>query len=119
MEEIGDLVLAFFSDPFVRALIGLIVLDFVLGIAAAFRTRTFDLAKMADFYTTNVIPFVLGYAAFYVATKLIIDPAILGDWANVVGEGAIKVAWVAIVGTLGKSIYENVKKLGLGEAAPP
>ena len=118
MDKLAELVLAFFADPFVRAIIGLVVLDFLLGVASALRTREFDLARLADFYTSNVLPYILGYLAFYIATKLIVDPAVLGDWANIVGEGAIKVAWAAIVATLGKSIYENIKKLGLGESPP-
>jgi L-cystine uptake protein TcyP (sodium:dicarboxylate symporter family) len=114
--EVLELVKAFFSDPFVRALIGFIALDFLLGVAAALRTKTFDFSKLADFYTSMVLPYILGYLAFYVATKLVIDPTILGDWANLVGEGVVKVAWLAIIGTLGKSIVDNIKVLGLGEA---
>lgn len=113
MDTIFALVLAFFADPFVKAVLGLIVLDFLLGVAAALKNREFDFAKLADFYVTNVIPYVLGYLAFYIATHLIVDPAILGDWADLVGEVAIKVAWLAIVGTLGNSIINNMKKLGL------
>ena len=113
MDTIFMLVLAFFADPFVRAVLGLIVLDFLLGVAAALKNREFSLVKLADFYTTNVVPYVLGYLAFYIATRLIIDPTILGDWADLVGEGAIKVAWLTIIGTLGGSIIDNIKKLGL------
>jgi hypothetical protein len=60
-----------------------------------------------------VVPYILGYLAFYVGTKIIVDPTILGEWANIVGEAAISVAWAAIIASLGGSIVANVKKLGL------
>lgn len=113
MDTLFALILAFFADPFVKAVLGLIVLDFLLGVAVSLKNREFNLARLADFYTTNVIPYILGYLAFYIATHLIVDPVVLGDWADLVGEGAIKVAWLAIVGTLGQSIVDNIKKLGL------
>lgn len=108
-----ELVLAFFIDPFVRTILGLVVLDFLLGIAAALRQREFDLAKLANFYTTNVIPYIIGYLAFYIAAHLITDPTVMGNWATLVNEGMVKIAWLAIIGKLANSIINNVKKLGL------
>lgn len=104
-----EIVLAFFDDPRVRALVALIALDFLLGLAAALRCGEFDWKKVANFYRTNVFPYLIGYLAFYVATKLIIDPTVLGNWANIVGEGAITIAWAAILASLGSSIVTNIK----------
>lgn len=118
MDQITSIVLAFFADPRVRAIVGLIALDFLLGLAAALRCREFDWRRVADFYQTNIFPYLIGYLAFYIAAKLIIDPALLGDWSNVVGEGMVTVAWVAIVASLGNSIVTNAKKLGLGTPGP-
>jgi len=117
MEKIFDLVVAFFADPRVQAIGALIIMDVILAIAAALKSKEFDFKKVGEFYQTNVIPYVLGYLAFYVGTKLIVDPAaILGEWSHVVGEAAISIAWAAIIASLGGSIVASLKKLGLGSA---
>lgn len=112
MDQIGWLVLDFFADARVRAIVALIALDVLLGIAAALKSGEFDWQKIARFYQSNVVPYVLGYLAFYLAAKVIIDPTVLGDWADIVGESAITVAWAAILASLGNSILGHIKKLG-------
>jgi len=117
VDTILELVIAFFTDPRVQAIGALIIMDVLLGVAAALKSREFDFEKVADFYQTNVVPYILGYLALYVGTKLIVDPAaILGEWSHIVGEAAISVAWAAIIASLGGSIWANVKKMGLGAA---
>ena len=117
VDTILELVIAFFTDPRVQAIGALIIMDVVLGVAAALKAGDFDFKKVADFYQTNVVPYILGYLAFYIGTKIIVDPAaILGEWSHIVGEAAISVAWAAIIASLGGSIVANIKKLGLGTA---
>lgn len=64
MDLLG-LIAAFFTDPRTIIVFGLILLDVVTGIAAAIKTKTFSADRMADFLATNVMPFVVGYLAFY------------------------------------------------------
>ena len=110
-----ELVLMFFNDLRVRAIMALIVVDFLLGIAAALRRGEFDLKKVADFYRTNVIPYLLGYAAFYIGARLVgPDLAVLGDWAYLLEEGTLTVVWAAILAALGKDIITHIQDLGIG-----
>ena len=113
-DTVMALVIAFFQDPRVLTILGLIVLDFVLGVAGALRTDKWDWKKVANFYQTNVLPFILGYLAFYVAANLIPDFKLLGDWSYLVGEGALLIAWGAILASLGSSIILHIRTLGLG-----
>lgn len=113
-DTVMALVVAFFQDPRVLTVLGLIVLDFVLGVAAALRTNTWDWKKVANFYQTNVLPFILGYLAFYVAANLIPDFELLGEWSYLVGEGALLVAWGAILASLCNDIVSHIRALGLG-----
>ena len=113
-DTVMAIVLAFFQDPRVLTILGLIVLDFVLGVAVALRTNTWAWKKVANFYQTNVLPFILGYLAFYVAANLIPDFELLGEWSYLVGEGALLIAWGAILASLGSDIVSHIRALGLG-----
>jgi len=114
VDTLLELVIAFFTDPRVKAIGALIIMDVLLGVAAALKAGDFDFKKVGSFYQTNVLPYILGYLAFYIGTKIIVDPAaILGEWSHIVGEAAISIAWAAIIASLGGSIWSNVKKLGL------
>jgi len=102
----------FFRDPRVLAILGLIFLDIVLGIARAIRHKEFNFRQVGDFYLTMILPYIIGYLAFYLAAKIIVSPELLGPMAVLVGEGMITVAWLAIVLALGGSIVENARGMG-------
>lgn len=112
MSYITNALLSFFTDPRVLAILGLILLDLLLGIAAAIQEKRFDWAAVGDFYQTMVLPKVIGYLAFYLAGKVIISVDLLGPAAPLVGEGMIYIAWIAIVLSLAGSIVRNAKALG-------
>lgn len=101
-----NLVIAFFATWQVRVLLGLILLDIALGIAAAFRTNTFDFVALAEFYRKMILPYVIGYGALFVAIKLIIPP----DF-GMLSETLITVAWGALVASLLRSIQTNLKEI--------
>lgn len=90
----------------VRTIVGLIVLNVVLGISAAIKNGQFDLGKLANYYKTYVLPYLLGFIAFYLVLKYIIpeDSFVYGEYIN---EVAVDTAWVTLVATLGKNIYDN------------
>lgn len=92
------------------ALIGLIALDVILGAMRALREGDWDWGKLAQFYKTMVIPYLGGYLAFALVSQLV-APELLGDFGYLVGDAAVSLAWLALVGTLGNSILDNAKAL--------
>jgi len=107
-----EIIKGFFGDSRVMTILGLILLDVLLAVAAALRTGQFEPKRLADFYRTMVVPYVIGYLAFYlVSTYFIKDVELLGPYADVVGEGMVWMAWLALVGTLGAAVFKNVKAL--------
>lgn len=111
LQYLITLIAAFFSAWQVKTTLGLIVIDVVLGLAAALRAGRFDFGKLAEFYRTNVLPYVLGYLVFYVAVGYIIPPESLGDLGAPVNEATVTLAWGALAGTLLKSIFGNFNLL--------
>jgi len=111
LQYLLSLVTGFFQAWQTQTLIGLILIDVVLGLAAALRAGRFEFAKLAEFYKSNVLPYVLGYLVFYVAIGYIIPPESLGDLGEPVNEAAVILAWVTLVGTLLKSILGNFNLL--------
>ena len=105
------LVVAFFTSWQVKTLLGLILIDVVLGVAAALKEGVFDWRRLGQFYSSNVLPYVLGYLAFYVAVGFIIPPEALADLGEPVNEAAVTLAWGVLVATLVGSILGNFNKL--------
>lgn len=112
-----DLIVAFFLSWQVKTLVGLILIDVVLGIAAALRTGVFDWKLIGQFYSSNVLPYVLGFLAFYVAVGYIIPPESLGDLGELVNETTVTLAWGVLVATLVGSILKNFNLLYKGPEA--
>lgn len=112
-QNLLNLVYAFLKDPRVGTFFGLVVLDVLLGIAAAIRTKTFQWRRLADFYGTMVVPYVIGYLAFYLVAKVVAQD-FLGPFGYLVGEGTIWAAWLTLVATLAESILSNIQELGYG-----
>jgi len=107
-----EIVKSFFQDARVMAVLGLIVLDVLLAIAAAIKAKTFEWRKMGEFYQTMVLPYILGYLAFYLfVTYFVKDWALLGPYADQVGEGVLIVAWLALVGNLVGDVVKSAKAL--------
>ncbi len=69
-------------------IMGLIFMDVVIGIALAIRERRFHWSVVASFYSTNVLPYVIGYVAvagglLFIAPELL--PAGVADALALVG----------------------------------
>lgn len=107
IDDVMVLVTAFVLSWQVKVLAGLILVDIGLGIASSLRQGTFDLAKLAKFYGSMVIPYLLGYLVLYIAVNFIIPPDSLGDVGEYVNVAMVNVAWAAIVLSLGSSIKDN------------
>lgn len=110
-----DLLQAFAQDTRVRTLGALIVLDVVLGIAASLRKGEFDWAQVGRFYTSMVLPMVLGFGAVWFVTPFLVSD-LLGEYSEVLGQALVVLAWGALVAQLASSILGHVK--GLWGAVP-
>ena len=111
-QELLNMVYGFFGDPRVKTIVGLIFLDVVLGVGVAIKNKRFSWAILADFYRTNVLPYVIGYLGFYLAAKIMVAD-LLGEFGYIIGEGMVVLAWGAPIGNLViGSIIPNVKALG-------
>jgi hypothetical protein len=97
-------------QPFLLTLVGLIVLDVLLGIASGLRQGQFQWSMMANFYKTDVLPDIIGWVAFVIATYLV-APELLGNYAGVVSQGVVTLAWGTIVVTLGVSIAKSAAEV--------
>lgn len=69
-------------------IMGLIFMDVVIGIALAVKERVFDWNFVAEFYSSNVLPYVIGYVAvagglLFIAPELL--PAGVADALSLVG----------------------------------
>jgi len=114
-----NIIVDIFQSWQVRTLVGLVLIDIVLGIAAALRAGQFEWSKMAQFYQTNVLPYILGYVVFFAAVTFVIpEEGFLNfppEVAEVVNGTVVGVAWATLLLKLGISIADSFKKLYSGE----
>lgn len=100
----------FTEDPTVRAIAAFWVLDFLLGLYAAYKTRTFRLSYVADTFRNDVVGKILPYYTLWAAVHVTgIDWSIGGF--DVVEETAGAVVIAALLG----SVLASLKELGLGK----
>lgn len=93
------------------ALVGLIILDVLLGVAVAIRKKKFDWAKLGDFYLSMVLPMLIGWVGFIIITNLASKEVLGPVYGVIVGDVVIWTSWLAVVATIGKSIVVNAKGL--------
>jgi len=107
MMKLWEVVLAFFQDARLYTILGLIVLDVVLGMAVAIKNGRFEWYKVGQFYRTMVAPYVIGYLALYVMF------GVVEGLEGLVGKGLHYVAFGAIVANLLGSIVFHLRGLKL------
>ena len=108
-----------FPREFVQALLGFlgaIVIDLVLGIAVALKYKTFDFKKIADFYTSQVIPNVIGWGAANVVLRL--AATLNSDLITMISNTGIGVLSATAAIALVASITEKVGQLKAAVPAP-
>lgn len=91
----------FFTYPEVKFLLGHVVLNTVVAIAAALREGSFDIRKLSEFLTKKLLPNVLVYAIVRTIGSTL-DMA----WLSTV-------AWAAITAALTGDLIDSLAKLGL------
>lgn len=115
-EEYGAKILEFiglfFADARVQTVAGLIILEVFLAVGAALKKKQFEWRRLADFYGTMVIPYVLGFLGFFLAGKFI-TLSLLAPYDTIVGEGAIWLAWITLAFNLLADIFIKAKELGI------
>lgn len=97
--------------PKLGALVGLIFLDFVLGVAAAIRKKQFDWRQLGDFYYTMVFPLLLGWLALSFASQWVGSQHIGPELGWLFDQGFPNVTWLVSVSVIGASVLRNGKFL--------
>lgn len=91
-----------------QAVLILVALDLILGVAAAVYLRDFRLGRLVDFARDDLLAKVLPWAAIYVAAGLAPETKVLG-----LSLGDVEKAMFAIVAAaLVQSLYTSVNDLG-------
>lgn len=111
MNEIISAILAELPTGELLTLLGLILLQVILAVALAIRERAFDWKKLADFYQTKVIPYVIGWLAFVFVVRLISTDLLGPEYNGIVGDGVTWLSWLAVISSLGARIVETAKEL--------
>lgn len=97
-----------------RLILVLILIDVITGVIAAIRVNTFDGQRIADFMFSNVLPYVLGYATFWLVSYYGLStllPAVIVDGLAAAGYGAVMSA-------LTLSIADNFTRIKVGHSKP-
>lgn len=113
-EIIAREVIAFFEAKSTLALVAMIALDLITGVIAALRTSRFDLQRLADFYRTSVIPYVIGYGALYVFTGIGLDQYLAPGFVDMLQPFTSSFALASLAG----SIADNVQRARYTPAPP-
>lgn len=107
------LIREFADDPTVRLVAALVLVDFVLGIAAAVRAGTFRFGWVSDFLRADVLGKIVPYFAVWGAVR------VSGD-IEIAGYGAIEeVVGAAVVLALSASALNSLRDLGILPTSTP
>lgn len=102
-----------FPESFIQALLAIlaaIALDLILGVAVAIKYRVFDLKKLANFYTTSVIPNLLGWGGADIVLRMA-AARVDAQWLTTLTQLGIGTLYaVAIVSLIG-SLTDKLSKL--------
>lgn len=97
----------FGNDDKTRTILALILTDIVTGVMCALKLRIFDMQRLAGFYGSNVVPYILGYLLVWVLTLLGLDGVI----SPLIQQGLASLGFAAIGTTLTGSILDNVQRM--------
>lgn len=108
----STLIREFADDPGIRLAAVLVLLDFILGVAAALASGTFRFGWLPDFLRRDVLQKLVPYFAVWAAVRL-------GGDVDLGGVGAIEeTVNAAILLALGASILNSLRDLGVLKGAP-
>jgi hypothetical protein len=107
------LVISILTSASMRILFGVILLDLGLGIAHALKEQRFEWGRVADFYRTNVGPYLVGYVTLHLVISFIIPPDSLAGLGDVLSPALVTGLWGLIMVALSASIARHLQALGL------
>lgn len=96
----------FANDSLLQAVLVLIVLDLVLGVAAAAKGGLFTFAKVAGFARDDILGKVFPWFVIYAAAKFAPDTTVLGIDLDVIQKGVFALVVVALLGSLTSSLTD-------------
>lgn len=96
----------FAQDDLLKAVILLIILDLALGVAAAVKQGTFQLAYVGQFAKDDVLAKVFPWFILYAAAKLGPSVSLLGVDLDNIQKGVFVVVTAALVGSLLSSLAD-------------
>jgi uncharacterized membrane protein len=105
---------AIVSDAMAKAILVLIVLDLVLGVAEAVKSGSFHFAKVAGFLRDDVLGKAVPWAALYSAWKFAPDVSVIGVDLEIV----TRAAGALLVAALAGSLVSSLAGLGLSVPSP-
>jgi len=105
-------VVAFFTSPVPKTVLGLVLLDVGLAVILAIQLGVFDFSKLADFLRTKVVPAALGLLLSYVASKFIVVDQ-LGPYSNLAGTVIFDAIWSLFLITMVADIVDKLGTLGV------
>ena len=106
-DTFGTMLRRFGTDDKTRTILAFILVDVVTGVMCALRLRIFDIQRLANFYASNVVPYLLGYLLVWILTLLGLDGAI----PPALQTGLASLGFAAIVTTLTGSIVNNLQRM--------
>jgi len=101
-------VVAAITSPGLKAIVGGVLLDAVLGVSLALKLGDFDWRKLAQFLKTNIAPYAVAYIGLYVIMASLglaeSDLGLAGAQvllsglitANLLGDIADKIKWLTL-----------------------
>ena len=102
----------FFVSTKLYIILALIVIDVVLAVAVALKTKSFDFTRLGDFLLTMVVPYVLAYLVIHVMTTYV------AELSQFLGIGIDAAVFLIIVASLVAAIFDNLKSLGMNVPEP-
>jgi hypothetical protein len=115
MIDIPVLLLTFMMDGRTQLLFATIAMDVVTGVMCALRSGQFQWSKLALFYRTNVVPYILGWFVIFTFGQLGITVLFGDQWGEIVSS----IGYAPALVTLGASIAENLSQLRTGTPKEP
>lgn len=112
--DYGQLLHAFVDAQSVHVALGLIVLDFILGLLAAFKMGTFRLSYIADFAKTDVLFKLVPYFVLFAAAMGGGD----NGWGPINADVLADSTFALICAAWGGSILSSLVDLGLRPSPP-
>jgi hypothetical protein len=102
------------EDPKIQALFALIVLDFVLGVAAAVKRGEFRLSYIGATFKDDIAGRLIPYAVLVAALRVGSDLVLPGLDLGIIEGGAFTVFALALSG----SLMASLKDLGIAPRLP-